>query len=132
MMRSTFFASSTSVTSIVVDDTMVDSADSTATFAATNASRTSYSSDGSQVIFQNSPSAATSSAPASRAAIITSSSPPLARMTPLRLNCQLTAPGSANEPPSFENTLRTSALDRLRLSVSTSMSSATPPGAYPS
>ena len=78
---------------------------------------------------QPSPSADTSSAPASSAAIITSSSPPTAMMTPLRLNCQPTAPGSANDPPSFENTLRTSALVRLRLSVSTSMSSPTPPGA---
>ena len=41
-----------SVTSIVVDDTIVDSADSTSTPAASSASRTSYTSDGSHVIRQ--------------------------------------------------------------------------------
>ena len=50
-------------------------------------------------------------------------------MTPLRSNCHATAPGSAIEPPIFEKMVRTSAPVRLRLSVSTSMSTATPPGA---
>ena len=77
-----------------------------------------------------SPSFDTSSAPASSAAIITlSSSPPVTTITPRLANCQPTAPGSAIEPPSLEKMLRTSAPVRLRLSVSTSMSSATPPGA---
>ena len=48
---------------------------------------------------------------------------------PLRSNCQATAPGSAIEPPFFEKMLRTSAPVRLRLSVSTSTITATPPGA---
>ena len=48
---------------------------------------------------------------------------------PLRSNCQATAPGSAIEPPNLVKMLRTSAPVRLRLSVSTSMSTATPPGA---
>ena len=49
--------------------------------------------------------------------------------TPLRSNCQATAPGSAIEPPLLVNTVRISEPVRLRLSVSTSMSTATPPGA---
>jgi hypothetical protein len=48
---------------------------------------------------------------------------------PLRSNCQATAPGSATDPPFFFMTDRTSEPMRLRLSVSTSMSSATPLGA---
>ena len=50
-------------------------------------------------------------------------------MTPLRSNCQATAPGSAIEPPAFFMTERISAPMRLRLSVRTSMSTATPFGA---
>ena len=51
------------------------------------------------------------------------------RITPWRLNCQPTAPGSAIDPPIFVKTERMSALVRLRLSVNTSISNATPPGA---
>ena len=40
--------------------------------------------------------------------------------TPLRSNCQATAPGSAIEPPSFEKVERMSGPVRLRLSVSAS------------
>jgi hypothetical protein len=52
--------------------------------------------------------------------------------TPLRLNCQLTAPGSAIDPPFFVKMVRTSAPVRLRLSDNTSTITATPFGAYPS
>jgi hypothetical protein len=48
---------------------------------------------------------------------------------PFRSNCQATAPGSAVDPPFLEKILRTSAPVRLRLSVSTSTITATPPGA---
>ncbi len=47
---------------------------------------------------------------------------------PLRSNCHATAPGSASEPPRFEKMVRTSLPVRLRLSVSTSTSMATPWG----
>ncbi len=49
-------------------------------------------------------------------------------ITPLRSNCHATAPGSAIEPPSFENMVRTSAPVRLRLSVRHSTKTATPDG----
>ena len=49
--------------------------------------------------------------------------------TPLRSNCQATAPGSAIEPPLRENTARISAPVRLRLSVRHSTMTATPEGA---
>ena len=51
---------------------------------------------------------------------------------PLRSNCHATDPGSAMEPPFFDRSERISGPVRLRLSVSASMYSATPPGAYPS
>ena len=72
-----------------------------------------------------------SSAPASRAASITSSSltDPGTVMMPLRSNCQATAPGSAMDPPFFLSAVRTSEPVRLRLSVSTSIRMATPWGA---
>ena len=54
---------------------------------------------------------------------------PSTMMTPLRENCQPTAPGSAMEPPNLEKARRTSEAVRLRLSVSTSTNIATPPGA---
>ena len=41
-------------------------------------------------------------------------------ITPLRSNCQLTAPGSASEPPLRVKTFLTSEPVRLRLSVSVS------------
>ena len=50
-------------------------------------------------------------------------------MTPLRSNCQPTAPGSAMEPPLLVKRLRISAPVRLRLSVRHSTMTATPPGA---
>ncbi len=50
-------------------------------------------------------------------------------MTPLRSNCQLTAPGSAMEPPFLLKRLRISAPVRLRLSVRHSTITATPAGA---
>ena len=49
--------------------------------------------------------------------------------TPLRSNCQATAPGSAIEPPFFLSAVRMSEPLRLRLSVSTSIRMATPLGA---
>ena len=63
-----------------------------------------------------------SSAPASRAASINSSSSTDrgTEITPLRRNCHATAPGSASEPPLLLNSERISELVRLRLSVSTS------------
>ena len=79
-------------------------------------------SEGSQVSRQVSPSSAKSSPPASRAAIISSSSSTDRSKitTPLRSNCQATAPGSASDPPLRVNSARTSELVRLRLSVSVS------------
>jgi hypothetical protein len=50
-------------------------------------------------------------------------------ITPLRSNCHATAPGSAIDPPSFVNTVRTSGPVRLRLSVRHSTITATPDGA---
>ena len=49
--------------------------------------------------------------------------------TPLRSNCQETAPGSDIEPPLREKSDRTSDPVRLRLSVRHSTMSATPEGA---
>ena len=71
---------------------------------------------------QVSPSATMSSAPASMAASIRSSSPTDdgTITTPLRSNCQATAPGSASDPPALVKTDRISAPVRLRLSVSAS------------
>ena len=53
-------------------------------------------------------------------------------ISPLRSNCQATAPGSAIDPPRLEKMLRRSEPVRFRLSVSTSISTATPAGPYPS
>ena len=49
--------------------------------------------------------------------------------TPLRSNCQLTAPGSAIDPPFLEKMLRISAPVRFRLSERHSTMTATPSGA---
>ncbi len=53
-------------------------------------------------------------------------------ITPLRSNCQLTAPGSAMAPPFLLKTFLISAPVRLRLSDRHSTITATPSGAYPS
>ena len=85
--------------------------------------RTTWSSVGGVVTCHESPWSSMSSAPASSAASIRSSSvaADLSRMiTPLRSNCQLTAPGSASEPPLRENAFFTSEPVRFRLSVSVS------------
>ncbi len=50
-------------------------------------------------------------------------------MTPLRSNCQLTAPGSAMVPPFLLKRFRISAPVRLRLSDRHSTITATPSGA---
>ena len=133
-IRKTVRASSAAAIGTRLSETSGVSAESIVNPASSSAWRTSYTADGSVVTVHESPSRATSSAPASMAASIRSSSPaePSTSMTPRRLNCQLTDPGSASEPPSLLNTPRTSAPVRLRLSVSTSISRATPPGAYPS
>ncbi len=52
--------------------------------------------------------------------------------TPLRVNRNDTLPGSAMVPPLRVTATRTSLAARLRLSVRHSMSTATPPAAYPS
>ena len=86
-----------------------------------------------------SPLSMMSSAPASTAVSIRSSSVTVfapcffgTATTPRRANCHATAPGSAMLPPFFENAVRTSEPERLRLSVDTCTSRATPAGAYPS
>lgn len=119
------------MTSIVVEETIVLSADWTATPEASSASFTSHTAEGSVRTFHEPPSRSTSSAPASSAAVMTASSSadPSTRITPRRLNCQPTAPGSAIAPPNFVNALRTSDAVRFLLSVRTSISIATPPGA---
>ena len=58
-----------------------------------------------------------------------SATDPSTRMTPRRSNCQATAPGSASDPPLRLKIVLISAPVRLRLSVSTSTSRATPFGA---
>ena len=50
-------------------------------------------------------------------------------MTPLRSNFQLTQPVAPREPPHLSKMWRTSEAVRLRLSVTTSTITATPPGA---
>src|SRR5215207_7859311 len=129
--RSTFFADSVDSSGIVACGTIARSTDSTAMPASSRAVRTACRSDGGVVTRQASPSSVMSSAPASRAVSISSSSSVAraTRMWPFRSNCQATAPGSAIEPPFFEKALRTSDPVRFRLSVSTSTSTATPPGA---
>ena len=114
-----------------VEEIIVVSADVTVSPAPSSAARTSSICPGSHRMRQSSPSRLTSSAPASRAAIITSSSPaePGSTTTPRRLNCHDTAPGSAIDPPVLEKIERMSEPVRLRLSVSTSTMIATPPGA---
>src|SRR5262245_2276759 len=131
MSRSTFLAPSAVSSGIVVCGTMSRSEDSTPMPASSRAVRTACSSVGGVVTRQESPSSTMSSAPASRAVSINSSSSADrgTRMVPLRSNCHATAPGSAIEPPFLEKMLRTSAPARLRLSVSTSTITATPPGA---
>ncbi len=105
--------------------------------AASKASRTAGISPGAVVTSQLSPLSATSSAPASSAASMMSSSLTVGprraflgtRITPLRSNCQATAPGSAMDPPFLEKMARMSEPVRLRLSVRVSMITATPDGA---
>ena len=95
------------------------------------ASRTAAKSAGWVRTSNSSPSWTTSSAPASMAAVMTSSSPyfvPSTTIEPRRSKIHATAPGCAREPPCFEKMLRTSAAERLRLSVSTSTMMATPAG----
>ena len=103
----------------------------TFTPASSSAARTVWRSAAGVVMCHASPSSVMSSAPASRARSISSSSSAerSASTTPLRSNCQATAPGSAMEPPALVKALRISEPVRLRLSVSTSTSTATPPGA---
>ena len=110
---------------------IVRSNESTVMPAASMADRTDDVAWGSHVTCHRSPSRVMSSAPASRAAIINSSSStePGTSTIPLRSNCQATAPGSASDPPSLENVERISAPVRLRLSVSASTYTATPLGA---
>ena len=85
---------------------------------------------GAVVMSNVSPWSAMSSAPASRAASISSSSSTpdvLSTMIiPVRWNCQATAPGSAREPPLRVKTFFTSDVVRLRLSVRHSTITATP------
>ena len=130
-MRSTFFASSADVIGTTLSDTIGASADSTTNPASSSVDRRSNALDASVVTLQLPPSSVTSSAPASRAASssASSSAPPSTMTIPRRANCQLTAPGSASDPPRRVNTPLISEPVRLRLSVSTSMSRATPPGA---
>ena len=96
--------------------------------------RTAIKSDGSLVTSHRSSSSVRSSPPASMATsrMRSSSNVRGTAMMPFRSNCQLTAPGSAMEPPFLENRLRISAPVRLRLSERHSTMTATPSGAYPS
>ena len=98
---------------------MVRSEDSTAMPASSMAWRTELVRVASHVTCQKSPAASTSSAPASSAANMRSSSSTDdgTRISPLRWNCHATAPGSAMEPPILEKMVRTSGPVRLRLSV---------------
>ena len=99
--------------------------------ASSSALRTACSWVGGVTTRHVSPSSTMSSAPASRAVSMRSSSSTDRGTTiwPLRSNCQATAPGSANDPPLRVNVLRTSAPVRFRLSVSASTMTATPLGA---
>ena len=113
---------------------MVSSAAPGSSPASSRAARTAIRSAGSLVTTHRSSSSERSSPPASIATSRTrSSSWARGRGTaPLRSNCQLTAPGSAIDPPFLEKRLRISAPVRLRLSVRHSTITATPSGAYPS
>ena len=76
-----------------------------------------------------------SSAPASRATSITSSSETFSAsysIVPLRWNIRETEPATPRFPPFLLKILRTSAAARFLLSVRTSTITATPPAAYPS
>ena len=99
--------------------------------AASSADRSSCSEEGSQTSNHMSPSSRRSSAPASSTIAIRSSSETVRGTvtTPFRSNCHDTAPGSAIEPPLWENAARISAPVRLRLSVRHSTITATPEGA---
>ena len=99
--------------------------------ASSSAVCTAISSAGALVTSHRSPSSARSSAPASMTTSRTfsSSSDRGTAMTPLRSNCQLTAPGSAMVPPFLLKTLRISAPVRFRLSDRHSTMTATPSGA---
>ena len=122
MRRSTERAASVLSTPTTEVGSMVEFADMKAMPVSARVSRMIERSEGSQVSRQVSPSSAKSSPPASRAASISSSSSTVrSKMTtPLRSNCQATAPGSASDPPLRVNSARTSELVRLRLSVSVS------------
>ena len=127
-------ASASEATSTVEVGTMVSSAAPGSRPASSSAVCTAASSAGALVTVQWSPSSARSSAPASITTSSTRSSSKVRGtvITPLRSNCQLTAPGSAIDPPFLLKTLRTSAPVRLRLSDRHSTITATPSGAYPS
>ncbi|OQB37281.1 MAG: hypothetical protein BWY06_02450 [Candidatus Latescibacteria bacterium ADurb.Bin168] len=115
--------------------TRAGSALATAIPASSSARRTASSSFRGVVISYVSPSVSMSSAPASSATLNTSSSVPAdfsTEMLPLASNTHATAPASARLPPFLLRRFRSSETVRLRLSVTASMRSATPPGAYPS
>ena len=105
--------------------------------ASSNFSLTAPKSDGSVVISYISSSAEKSSAPASNANIIISSSDISVdafsiTITPFLLNIYDTHPVVPRLPPAFENTCLTSAAVLFLLSVAASTISATPHGPYPS
>src|SRR5262245_53693656 len=129
--RSTLLAASAVSSATVVDATIVRSDESTGISAASRAVRTACRSVGGVVTRQLSPSSTMSSAPASRAVSISSSSSTErgTMIWPVRANCQATAPGSEIDPPFLVKMFRTAAPVRLRLSVSTSTMTATEPGA---
>ncbi len=130
--RSTCFAACSSPSGTVCVGSIVSSADVMAMPAPSSAVRTACRSLGGVVTCHVSPWSAMSSAPASSAASIRSSSDAAdfsTMITPLRSNCHTTAPGSAKLPPLRLKTFLISAPVRLRLSVSASTYSATPFGA---
>src|SRR3989454_7550245 len=134
MRRSTWGASLPS-TRTVDCGTNVTSASTTGTRAPSSAPRTASISPGPVVISKTFSSRVMSVAPASSALASRSSSAILVastRITPLRSNIQATAPDAPMFPPNLSNVCRTSGAVRLRLSVSTRINTATPPGAYPS
>ena len=110
---------------------MVSSTCSHSMPAASSASRTAVRAAGSVITSMVSPSRVTSSAPPSMAASMTSSSLKRVASTvtePRRSKIQATAPGPPRLPLCLVKMLRTSAAERLRLSVSTSTMTATPLG----